>query len=456
MNFRIIRVIIGREYMTRVKKKSFLVTTFVVPVLFALLCSIPALILTLSKGKDKTIAYVDESGYVSGKLEDTKQVAFEDFTGHLSAEELKAQMDNLDFDGILLITPKAEGKEADVNVTTYSTKPVSVEIKEMLTQQIEEAVEDYRLQQYEIDGLKEIMQDVKADVQIVTYTIDEDGEEKETSSEVFMIISMLLSMIIYMFVSMFAGTVMQSVIEEKSSRIVEVLVSSVKAIELMIGKIVGVALVALTQFFLWIVLTVVLVGAFSSIVGFDKLVEGSSSTTQMMEMAGMDSSMMDPSTMTMTMDEHSELGAVLETLQNINYVQLIVAFVLFFVLGYLLYASLFAAVGSAVDNEADTNQLVLPLTIPLMIGFFVGLYAFNSPDSQLVWWCSMIPFTSPIVMLSRIPFGVATWELILSLGLLFLTFLGGAWVSAKIYKVGILMYGKKSSFKDLWKWIRMK
>lgn len=255
---------------------------------------------------------------------------------------------------------------------------------------------------------------------------------------------------------MFAGTVMQSVIEEKSSRIVEVLVSSVKAIELMIGKIVGVALVALTQFFLWIVLTVVLVGAFSSIVGFDKLVEGSSSTTQMMEMAGMDSSMMDPSTMAMTMDEHSELGAVLETLQNINYVQLIVAFVLFFVLGYLLYASLFAAVGSAVDNEADTNQLVLPLTIPLMIGFFVGLYAFNSPDSQLVWWCSMIPFTSPIVMLSRIPFGVATWELILSLGLLFLTFLGGAWVSAKIYKVGILMYGKKSSFKDLWKWIRMK
>lgn len=456
MNFRIIRVIIGREYMTRVKKKSFLVTTFVVPVLFALLCSIPALILTLSKGKDKTIAYVDESGYVSGKLEDTKQVAFEDFTGHLSAEELKAQMDNLDFDGILLITPKAEGKEADVNVTTYSTKPVSVEIKEMLTQQIEEAVEDYRLQQYEIDGLKEIMQDVKADVQIVTYTIDEDGEEKETSSEVFMIISMLLSMIIYMFVSMFAGTVMQSVIEEKSSRIVEVLVSSVKAIELMIGKIVGVALVALTQFFLWIVLTVVLVGAFSSIVGFDKLAEGSASTTQMMEMAGMDSSMMDPSTMAMTMDEHSELGAVLETLQNINYVQLIVAFVLFFVLGYLLYASLFAAVGSAVDNEADTNQLVLPLTIPLMIGFFVGLYAFNSPDSQLVWWCSMIPFTSPIVMLSRIPFGVATWELILSLGLLFLTFLGGAWVSAKIYKVGILMYGKKSSFKDLWKWIRMK
>lgn len=456
MNFRIIKVIIGREYMTRVKKKSFLVTTFVVPVLFALLCSVPALILTLSKGKDKTIAYVDESGYVSGKLEDTKQVAFEDFTGHLSAEELRAQMDNLDFDGILLITPHGEGREANVNVTTYSVKPVSVDIKEMLTKQIEDAVEDYRLQQYDIDGLKEIMQDVKADVQIITYTIDDDGEEKETSSEVFMIISMLLSMIIYMFVSMFAGTVMQSVIEEKSSRIVEVLVSSVKAIELMIGKIVGVALVALTQFFLWIVLTVVLVGAFSSIVGFDKLAEGSASTTQMMEMAGMDSSMMDPSTVAMTMDEHSELGAVLETLQNINYVQLIVAFVLFFVLGYLLYASLFAAVGSAVDNEADTNQLVLPLTIPLMIGFFVGLYAFNSPDSQLVWWCSMIPFTSPIVMLSRIPFGVATWELILSLGLLFLTFLGGAWVSAKIYKVGILMYGKKSSFKDLWKWIRMK
>jgi len=455
MNLRIIGVVIGREYLTRVKKKSFLVTTFVVPVLFALLCCVPVLILTLSKGKDKHIAYVDESGYVT--MTDTKSIYFENFTGHLTAEELKEQMTNLDFDGIMLISPTGEGKQANVAVTTYSTKPVSMEVKEVLERQITDAVEDYRLQQYEIDDLKQIMEDVKADVSITTFTIDDDGEEKETSSEVYMFISMGLSMIIYMFVMMFAAMVMQSVIEEKTSRVIEVLVSSVKAIDLMIGKIVGVACVALTQFFMWVVLTAVLVSAFSGIVGFDKIMSTPEQTEQIMSMAGAGSMGVDPTEIiSQASEEGGEIAAVLMTLKNFNWSQMIVAFLLFFVLGYLLYASLFAAIGSAVDNEADTQQLQMPLTLPMMLGFFVGLYAFNSPDSQLVWWCSMIPFTSPIVMLARIPFGVATWELVLSLGILFVTFLGGAWVSAKIYKVGILMFGKKSTFKDLWKWIRMK
>jgi len=459
MDLRTIGVVINREYMTRVKKKSFLVTTFVVPVLFALLCCIPVLILTLSSGKDKHIAYVDESGYISGKLEDTKKVFFEDFTGHLTAEELRAQMDNLDFDGIMVISPKAEGTKADVDVTTYSTKPVSVDVKEMLVRQINDAVEDYRLSQYDIDGLKQIIEDVKPDIQITTYTIDEDGDEKESSSEVYMFISMILAMIIYMFVTMFAAMVMQSVIEEKSSRVVEVLVSSVNAIDLMIGKIVGVAMVALTQFFLWVVLTMVLVGAVNGIVGVDKFMGSNPDMTeQMAAMSGVgDMGMLDQATAMMSADgEHGEMVAVLETLKNLDYTQLLVSFILFFILGYLLYASLFAAIGSAVDNEADTQQLQLPITIPLMLGFFVGLYAFNSPDSQLVWWCSMIPFTSPIVMLARIPFGVAVWEIALSLGILFLTFLGCAWISAKIYRIGILMFGKKSTFKDLWKWLKMK
>jgi len=460
MNFRIIGVVIGREYSTRVKKKSFLITTFLVPVLFAALCCIPVLILTLSKGKDKHIAYVDESGYVAEKLVDTKSVFFENFTGHLTAEELKNQMENLDFDGIMIISPVAEGKEANVSVTTYSTKPVSVDIKEMLESQIEEAVEDYRLQQYDIEDLKQIMSDVKADVQISTFTIDDAGEEKQTSSEVYMLISMFLAIVIYMFVTMFSGMVMQSVLEEKTSRVVEVLVSSVKAVDLMIGKIVGVALVALTQFLLWIVLTGAIVFAVNSIVGFDNLVGSNpDAAMQMTQMGGMgvDAAMIEQATAAMSADgENGEMVAVLQTLQNLNYVKLLISFLLYFVFGYLLYASLFAAVGASVDNEADTQQLQLPLTIPLMLGFFVGLYAFNSPDSQLVWWCSMIPFTSPIVMLARIPFGVANWELILSLAILFATFLGGAWVSAKIYKVGILMFGKKSTFKDLWKWLKMK
>ena len=276
-----------------------------------------------------------------------------------------------------------------------------------------------------------------------------------TSFEVPMIISIILSMVIYLFVMMFSGMVMQSVIEEKASRVVEVLVSSVKATELMFGKIIGVACVALTQFFLWVVLTLVLVGGFSAFVGFNSLVGDPAQTEQMMNMAGgMNMPGMDVQDMTAMMSEGEGIQTILNTLRDFNWGQMILAFVVYFVLGYLLYASFFAAIGSAVENEADTNQLQMPVTIPLMLAFFVAIYAFNAPDSSLVWWGSMIPFTSPIVMLARIPYGVPGWELLLSMVLLLLTFIACGWMSAKIYKIGILMFGKKTTFKDLWKWLR--
>ena len=274
-----------------------------------------------------------------------------------------------------------------------------------------------------------------------------------------MIVSLVLSMIIYMFIAMFSGMVMQSVIEEKASRVVEVLVSSVKATELMFGKIIGVACVALTQFFLWIILTAVLVTGVSSFIGFDSLM--ASATVQTEQMTQMTEGLgVDDEAMAMVMPDASamaqggEMGAILSTLQGLDYGTLLIAFVIYFVLGYLLYASLFAAIGSAVENEADTQQLQLPVTIPLMIGFFIAFYAFKAPDSAVVFWGSMIPFTSPIVMLARIPFGVPMWELALSVALLVATFAACGWASAKIYKIGILMFGKKTSFKDLWKWMK--
>ena len=270
-----------------------------------------------------------------------------------------------------------------------------------------------------------------------------------------MVISMVLSMIIYMFIAMFSGMVMQSVIEEKASRVVEVLVSSVKATELMFGKIIGVACVALTQFFLWIILTLVLVGGFSAFAGFDSLMGDPAQTEQMMNMTAQMGGA-DMAEMTAAMSQEDGLGAVMSTLKDINWAQMIIAFVVYFALGYLLYASFFAAIGSAVENEADTTQLQMPVTVPLLLAFFIALYAFNAPDSAIVWWGSMIPFTSPIVMLSRIPFGVPAWELALSIALLVATFAACGWLSAKIYKIGILMFGKKTSFKDLWKWLRMK
>ena len=453
MKLRNIGIIISREYLTKVKKKSFLLTTFIVPVLFAAMCILPSVIMFMAKDKGKQVAVIDQSGIVMPYLIDTESVTYSDQSS-ASVDSMKTVFVDAGMDVLVVISP-VDTVAKTVSVVSYSEKPLSVDMKESIQSKVDEAVEDYRLSQYDIDDLKQIMEDVESDVIMSTYTLGEDGAEKITSSEVYMVISMVLSMIIYMFIAMFSGMVMQSVIEEKASRVVEVLVSSVKATELMFGKIIGVACVALTQFLLWIVLTAVLVGGFSAFVGFDSLMGDPAQTEQMMEMAGGMGGVSVEDMTAMAQDE-SQMGAVLNTLKDINYGQLILAFVLYFVLGYLLYASFFAAIGSAVENEADTNQLQMPVTVPLLLAFFIAIYAFNAPDSPLVFWGSMIPFTSPIVMLARIPFGVPAWELALSVVLLFLTFAVCAWASAKIYKIGILMFGKKTTFKDLWKWLKMK
>ena len=451
MKMRNIKTIIGREYLTRVKKKSFLLTTFIVPILFAALCILPSVIMFMAKDTGKKVAVVDQSGIVMPYLVDTDAVDYQDYSAE-PADSMKANFEELGLDVLVIVSPLDTAAKT-VSVSSYSPKPLSMELKEGVQSKVNDAVEDYRLALYDITDLKQIMEDVKANISMSTYTMDESGEEKITSSEVYMIISMILSIIIYMFIAMFSGMVMQSVIEEKASRVVEVLVSSVKATELMFGKIIGVACVALTQFFLWIVLTLVLVGGFSALVGFDSIMGDPAQSEQMMEMTTQMGGV-DMAEMTAAMQEEEGLGAVLSTLKDINWVQMIFAFIIYFALGYLLYASLFAAIGSAVENEADTTQLQMPITLPLMLAFFIALYAFNAPDSQIVWWGSMIPFTSPIVMLARIPFGVPMWELALSIALLVLTFGACGWLSAKIYKIGILMFGKKTTFKDLWKWLR--
>ena len=455
MKMKNLGIIISREYLTRVKKKSFLLTTFLVPILFAAMCILPSVIMFMAKDEGKKIAVVDQSGIVLPYLVDSDAVTYEDYSSE-PVDSMKIRFESLGLDALVVVSP-LDSVAKTVSVVSYSNKPLSVDLKDRIGSSAEEAVEDYRISLYDMGDLKQIMEDVKADVSVSTYTLDESGEEQITSSEVYMIISMVLSIIIYMFIALFSGMVMQSVIEEKSSRVVEVLVSSVKATELMFGKIIGVACVALTQFFLWIVLTLLLVGGFSAFVGFDSLMGDPEQTEQMMQMTSqMQMGGVDMQEMTETMADESGMGAVLSTLGNINWVQMILAFVIYFALGYLLYASLFAAIGSAVENEADTNQLQLPVTIPLMLAFFVALYAFNAPDSAVVWWGSMIPLTSPIVMLARIPFGVPGWELALSIALLVGTFVACGWLSAKIYKIGILMFGKKTTFKDLWKWLKQK
>lgn len=445
MNLRTIGIIINREYMTRVKKKSFLLITFLSPILFAALCMLPTLIMMGAKEESKKVAVVDNSGIVMPVLVDNEAVAFSDCSDQ-PLDSIKANLAEWGYDAVLNVSALDEESKT-LAAEIFSVKPLGMDLTENLNNRIESAVEDYRIESYGIEGLAEIMDDVKVDVPLKSYTLGKDGEEKISESGVYMLVSMVLGMIIYIFIAMFGSMVMSSVIEEKSSRVVEVLISSVKATELMFGKIIGIAFVALTQFFLWIVLTLAIVGVVGAVAG-PSLMGGDPQAV--MEMAqDMGGAQIDVADM-------GGASVILSTLGNMNFGQIIICFVLFFILGYMLYASLFAAVGSAVENEGDSSQLQLPLTIPIMLGFFIAIYAFNAPDSPLVFWGSMIPFTSPIVMLARLPFGVPTWEIVLSLVLLVLTFAACAWLSAKIYKVGILMFGKKSTWKDLWKWLKQK
>jgi len=448
MNPRIIGLVIKREYLNKVKKKSFLILTFVAPVLFAAMCVIPSLIMLGTKEEAKKIVVLDNSGITKGFLESGEAVTYIE-ARTLSLDSLKMQLSQNEFDAILAVSdinPLTKSVTADL----FSEKPVGVDLTENIENKLDKAVENYRIESYQIEGLAQIMNDVKANVSLKSYTLDEEGKESISESGIYMVVSMILGMIIYMFIAIFGGMVMSSVIEEKSSRIVEVLVSSVKATELMFGKIIGIALVALTQFFLWIVLTVGIIGVVSSVAGKD-LLGGQDPSEMVVAIGGADQ--MTEIVVEAASDEDF-LTVATSTFSTMPLGKILLGFVIFFVFGYMLYASMYAAIGSAVESEGDTQQLSLPVTIPLLIGFFIAFYAFKAPDSAIVWWGSMIPFTSPIVMLARLPYGVPSWEIILSIALLIGTFAVMAYFSAKIYKVGILMFGKKSTWKDLMKWLK--
>ena len=448
MNFKTIGIIISREYLNKVKKKSFIWTTLLVPILVAGLTIGIMVAMINSKEKTKTIAVVDRSGIVLPYLTDSETISFQDFSS-MPLDSVKNNLSVMNLDGVLSIGP-LDTEEKTVSADLYSSKPFGMELTDNVNGRINRAVEDYRISSYNIEGLDQILKDVKANIHMRSYTLGEDGEEKISEAGVYSILSMILGIFLFMFITLFGSMVMSAVIEEKSSRVVEVLVSSVKATELMFGKIIGIALVALTQFLLWLVLSGAIIGIAGGIIGFDKL--GGKNPAEMVNTMGMDAEQLEA--MTAQVSDESELSVVVSTLQNLPYGELIGLFLVYFVFGYLLYASMFAAIGSAVENEGDTQQLQLPLTIPLMLGYIIALYAFRAPDSPIAFWGSIIPFTSPVVMISRLPFGVPTWEIILSIALLIVTFVVLAWASAKIYKVGILMFGKKSTWKDLWKWLK--
>lgn len=402
--------------------------TFVMPLALILIILIPLLLSSVKDNKVRQIAVIDASGLYLPRLQNTPNYQFIPCGDSAEACKNKA-----DYYAYLII--KRNLTEGSPIVRIYSEQQVGADLKDYVQSQLSQMASEDKIASYQIEGLEQIIRDSRVRVKTETIRWTDDGNEQKTSSEISMIIGMITAMLIYFFIFAYGGMVMNGVIEEKSNRIVEIIVSSAKPFQLMMGKIIGIALVGLTQFFLWVVVVLVLV-----VIG---------SRFGNIPLDGLSPSM--PGT------ESSLPPGVLDGLQALSSIsmgKILFWFVLYFLGGYLLYASLFAAVGGAIDNSEDAQQFTLPMTIPILFALYAGIYGAGNPEGPLTIWCSFIPFTSPIVMMVRLPFGVPFWHLVLSYGLLALTFVFSTKLAAKIYRTGILMYGKKTTYKVLWQWIK--
>lgn len=444
-----IPIIIAREYVTRVRKKSFIIMSILGPVLFAALMIIPAWLNQVEQTDVKRIAIVDSSHIFRNVIPETEYLKF-DYLENVNINVLKENYANLGYYGILYISHIVTYDPNSVII--YSDKQPNLATKMHISNHLENYIRDQKLKTYKIENLDDILKSVKTTINIRTIKITEEGEEKESSTGIMMAVGYVSGFLMYMFL-IFCGTmVMRGVVEEKTSRIIEVIISSVKPFQLMFGKIVGIALVGLTQLVIWIISTFILVSISQAIFFPEfKLTPTEQVTSQDImtaSPAGEDQAGSN--------DEMEQLRSALGTLKNVDFVVIILTFLFYFLGGYFLYASLFAAVGAAVDNETDTQQFVFPILLPLILGIIVLFSITNNPDSPIAYWFSIIPFTSPIVMMARIPFGVPWPDFFLSAGLLIVFFLGSTWLAGKIYRTGILMYGKKATFKEMLKWVRYK
>ncbi len=431
-------IIIAREFNERVRKKSFIITTVLMPMLMIAMMAAPTLMMIFAKGETKTLLVVDDSGVIASQLTGDDDVVFE--TSTLAPDEARARTDRF---GVLWIGGDIVDNPSNVKLYTNSSSSMSLESS--ISSQMEKIIERERLKRYDIDNLEQIMRDVKASVTLSTYRNDlaAEGEEKEaTSSGTAYMMGIFLGMMLYMFLLIYGSMVMTSVIEEKGSRVLDVLVSSVSPFRLMMGKILGVAAVAVTQIAIWAVLVcgggaVVLPAIMPDDVM--RSVEAVQSGAITSAEAGIDADM---------------LSAVSLATDPVRIVMMFVWLLLFLTGGFLFYSAMFAAVGSSVDSIQDAQQLQTPVTIPIILAIILAMSVFNDPNSSLAFWASMIPFTSPVVMMARIPFDIATWQIALSLAVLYASVAGMAWAAGKIYRVGIFMHGKKPTFKELLSWIR--
>ena len=434
-----IGLIIKREYLTRVRKRSFLIMTFLGPILMAAIYIIPVMLALNTSNEKMCIAVVDESHWFEDRFTNTEEHTFV-LLPKQPIDSVKELVKSGMFDMALYVPPTQLNIPS--NAVVYSIRQVPMEVETYIRNVMQKEIEEQKLMASGVDP--EIVSAVKTDVNLQVMRMDEKGNEKETFSKVQFALGIALAMLVYMFIIFFGGQVMQGVAEEKTNRIIEVIVSSVKPFQLMMGKIIGVSLVALTQFVMWILLTGALYAGFSAVIGISRPSALPSGTVMTQDVNA-----------TEIMGNES-VQHIVQIAQSIDFGTIIVTFLVFFILGYLLYATLYAAIGSLVDNNTDSQQFTLPVTVPLVIAIISSFYIINNPDSALSVCLSMIPFTSPISMMVRIPFGVPIWQVVVSIALLAGTFVLMTWIAARIYRTGILMYGKKLSYKEIFKWLKYK
>jgi len=443
-------IIIRREYLTRVRKTSFIVMTLLGPVLFAALFVLPLWFATMEDEDVKQIAVMDSSQLFIHKIPETAKIKFTYVleTSRTKLDEFKKNLSQTEYFGILYIPDCISYVPRSIEFYSHKQLPVSFTMH--IANSIEKEIEAEKLKSHQIENLDDILKSVKTKIDIRTFKLSEKGVEKESHSFLSMGVAYASALMIYMFIFLFGSQVMRGVIEEKTNRIVEVIISSVKPFQLLMGKVVGVALVGLTQFLAWIALTLVLVIVAQAIFLPDLTKEALQQADNVQMVGSLAGDQLQRSV------SNEKAVEIFNMVQSINFGVLISCFVFFFIGGYLLYGSLFAAIGSAVDSETDTQQFMLPITIPMILAIMVMVNAMQNPDGALAFWFSIIPLTSPVVMMARIPFGVPYNELALSVILLIMTFVGTIWLSAKIYRTGILIYGKKLTWGEMWKWLTYK
>ncbi len=435
MNY--LSLIIKREYLNKVKNRSFIIMTFLSPLIMVGIITLVSYLSQLNNDSINTIEVLDESGLFVDHFKDTKKIKY-NFINGISLENAKVASETSNNYGLLYI-PKTDSLDAfSEAIVFYSEDYPSLSIMSTIENAIEDKVNTLKLQQAGMDAelIKELR--IHIDTKLETF---EGKKTSKLGSGLKLAFGGFAGYLLFMFIVIYGNMIMRSVIEEKSSRIIEVIISSVKPMKLLLGKIFGTSLAGITQFTFWVIMILVLTTIISSVFGIDTSGVQSQQQELLLQNSGTDSQQL--------------ISEILMEINNLPITNLVIMFIFFFVGGYLLYSSLYAAIGAAVDSETDTQQFMLPILMPLILGMYVGFFTvIENPHGTVSQVFSYIPLTSPVVMLMRIPFGVPLWQQLLSLVILFATFIATVWFAAKIYRVGILMYGKKASYKEIIKWLK--